>query len=124
MDEIKVAVKNIDNMQNETTVNTIGKIDRDKRTVTYFDNGIEVCVIIADKIIIKRESKEYKLELILSECEKNKSLYELFDPEYKMNIETETMVLKRENNNFYAEYLLNINNEEVGLFSVDFKVEE
>ena len=57
-------------------------------------------------------------------CEKNKSLYELFDPEYKMNIETETMVLKRENNNFYAEYILNINNEEVGLFSVDFKVEE
>ncbi len=124
MEEIKIAVKNIDNMQNETIINTIGKIDRGKGIITYFDNDIEVCVIIENKIIIKRESKEYKLELIFNEHEKTNSLYELFDPEYKMNIETETMVLKRENNNFYIEYLLNINNEEIGLFSIDFKVEE
>lgn len=119
-----IETKIIDYMGNETIMRSECLIDKEKKVISYRDDDVEVCVIISDKIVMKRSGKNYQLELIFEENMINSSKYEIANPDMTLDVEVKTLSLKRKNNNFYVEYMLKLNEEEIGLFCVDFKVEE
>lgn len=124
MKKINVKVKIVNDLKEEILTDVIGDFDEEKNIISYNDEKVFVRVIIGEKITMKRSHPDYNLELIFEENKKNLSMYEIINPKMNLEIEAETMVLRRCNNDFYTEYKLKLNSEEIGLFSIDFKLEE
>jgi len=102
----------------------MGEYDEVENIVNYYDENVQVRVIIGDKIIIERSHSDYNLKLIFEENGKNTSKYEINNPKMSMDIEVDTMMLRRCKNNFFIQYSLKLNDADMGLFSIDFQMEE
>lgn len=124
MKEINVIIKIIDNNKEEKIIKSRGTFDEENNIISFYDDKVLVNVIIGEKIIMQRRHNDYNLDLIFEENKKNNSLYEIKNPKMDIRIEVNTMMLRRCENNFYIEYMLKMNNEDIGLFVVDFKMEE
>jgi uncharacterized beta-barrel protein YwiB (DUF1934 family) len=119
---IKAEITN--DLNEASVIDTIGEYDENENVISYYDKNVFVHVIINDKIVIKREHPDYNLELIFEKNKKHRSLYKIYSPQMELEVEVDTLNLKREANSFYIEYRLTLNNENMGLFSINFKWEE
>ncbi|MFA5409239.1 MAG: DUF1934 family protein [Bacilli bacterium] len=124
MKKIRVNVKVINSLKEENNTVTNGEWDSEAKMVSYLDDGVLVNVTLGDKIIINRSHPTYKIELVFEEGKKNLSKYEINSPKVDIEIETNTTILRKNKQGFYIEYILKLNDVDMGLFSIDFKWEE
>lgn len=101
-----------------------GEVDLKKNILSYIDKDILVNIILGDTIIMKRKHPDYELELVFEKEQKRSSKYEIFNPKMSLEVETETIELVNDNNKIHIKYGLRLNNEDMGIFSVDFEMEE
>jgi uncharacterized beta-barrel protein YwiB (DUF1934 family) len=87
------------------------------------ENDVDVSIIIKDNIKIIRKSNNYKLELVFDNRMTN-SIYEIYNPLMNIEVEVDTLVLKKDNKGFYIEYLLIMNNENIGIYKIECKMED
>lgn len=120
--KIKVHIVNGDNEENDLEV--IGEIIKEKNIISYYDENVLVRVIIGNNIIIERNHPDYMLKLIFDNEKKQRSSYKIFNPSMELDVEVETLEMKRKNYNFYIKYRLILNNENMGIFKLNFEVEE
>lgn len=119
-----IKVKLINELNEESLTDTYAEYDDVENIINYYDKNVEVRVIIGDKIIIERTHPDYNLKLIFEENSKNTSKYEILNPKMSIDVEVDTMMLRRCNNNFFIQYSLKLNDSDMGLFSIDFQMEE
>lgn len=123
MENVYIKTKIVDNFNETTKIETMGKFDRNENFISFYDNDVLVHIIIDDRIVMKRIHNDYNLDLIFDDQKDTFSTYEILNPKTRIEIEVKTTMLRRCNNDFYIEYILKMNNEEIGLFKVDFKME-
>ena len=75
-------------------------------------------------IVIERKSNEYEMKLIFDEENMTKSSYIIYNPNMVLELKIKTLMIKKDRNSFYIKYKLTMNNEEIGVFIIDFKWEE
>ncbi len=80
--------------------------------ITYNDNGSLICVSInSEKVLLRKENKDIKLNLEFEEGKSLISFYLIKDLNIKIKIETKTKSLKINDNFIKIEYDLFMNNE-------------
>ena len=80
--------------------------------ITYNDNGSLICVSInSEKVLLRKEKKDIKLNLEFEEGKSLISFYLIKDLNIKIKIETKTKSLKINDNFIKIEYDLFMNNE-------------
>jgi uncharacterized beta-barrel protein YwiB (DUF1934 family) len=107
-----------------TYCDTYGEYNEEENIIKYVDKSIDVCVIIGNKIIFERKSNDYNIKLVFEDGKSHNSVYEIFNPKMVLDLKVQTRLIIRESNRFYIEYKLDIDKENVGDFSIDFKWEE
>lgn len=122
--EKHVKVKIVNGLNEESIVDTVAEYNDLENIVNYYDKNVQVRVIIGDKIVIERTHPDYNLSLIFDESNKTSSKYEILSPSMSIDVEVNTMMVRRCNNNFYIEYNLKLNGTDMGLFNIDFQMEE
>jgi uncharacterized beta-barrel protein YwiB (DUF1934 family) len=105
-------------------LNTDGEYDDERKVIFYKDGNTDVSVTLDKNIIIKRNSDEYELELIFDEKEESLSTYKIYEPEMILELKVNTTFIKINQNNFYIEYVLYVNNEQSGTFNIKFEWED
>lgn len=123
MSKIHIKTTINSDLEGVTYLNTDGEYDRNEKTISYIDGNTKVIVTLDDKIKIKRKSCEYELELIFDEMNESISTYKIYEPEMILELKVNTTLIKVNKNDFYIEYILYINNEKSGIFSIKFEWE-
>ncbi|HHT37979.1 MAG TPA: DUF1934 family protein [Mollicutes bacterium] len=123
MKKVKIKMSIIDGLGEECFINEVGTYNEKEKTIIYKEENVSVKIIMEDKIIIERENQDYSMKLIFEEQKVHNSSYNIYKPKMVLDLSVNTLILKRNVNSFYIKYKLVINNEDMGIFTVDFKWE-
>ena len=123
MKKKKIYLKITDNYNEISEIFEYCLYDELNNIITYMENDVDVSIIIKDNIKIIRKSNNYKLELVFDNRMTN-SIYEIYNPLMTIEVEVDTLVLKKDNKGFYIEYLLIMNNENIGIYKIECKMED
>lgn len=123
MKKKKIYLKITDNYNEISEIFEYCLYDELNNIITYMENDVDVSIIIKDNIKIIRKSNNYKLELVFDNRMTN-SIYEIYNPLMNIEVEVDTLVLKKDNKGFYIEYLLIMNNENIGIYKIECKMED
>ena len=123
MKKVKIKMSIIDGLGEECFINEVGTYNEKEKTIIYKEENVSVKIIMEDKIIIERENQDYSMKLIFEEQKVHNSSYNIYKPKMVLDLSVNTLILKRNVNSFYIKYKLVINNEDMGIFTVDLKWE-
>ena len=123
MKKVKIKMSIIDGLGEECFINEVGTYNEKEKTIIYKEENVSVKIIMEDKIIIERENQDYSMKLIFEEQKVHNSSYNIHNPKMLLDLSVNTLILKRNVNSFYIKYKLVINNEDMGIFTVDLKWE-
>ena len=123
MKKKKIYLKITDNYNEISEIFEYCLYDELNNIIKYKEKDVDVSIIIKDNIKIIRKSNNYKLELVFDNRMTN-SIYEIYNPLMNIEVEVDTLVLKKDNKGFYIEYLLIMNNENIGIYKIECKMED
>lgn len=124
MKKLNITSKIVNSLNEASLVNTIADFDEKNGIISYYDKNILVNIMLGDKIIIQRQGPEYNLTLNFEKNIKTNSVYEIYNPTLKIDVEVITNIINKQDNSFYIEYTLKIGGNDMGAFNIDFKWEE
>ncbi|HHX16306.1 MAG TPA: DUF1934 family protein [Mollicutes bacterium] len=123
MKNVQIKMSIIDNLGEETVISQKGSYDK-VNTITFNEKEVLVKIKMDNIIVIERKSNEYEMKLIFDEENMTKSSYIIYNPNMVLELKIKTLMIKKDRNSFYIKYKLTMNNEEIGIFIIDFKWEE
>lgn len=123
MKNVQIKMSIIDNLGEETVISQKGSYDK-VNTITFNEKEVLVKIKMDNIIVIERKSNEYEMKLIFDEENMTKSSYIIYNPNMVLELKIKTLMIKKDRNSFYIKYKLTMNNEEIGVFIIDFKWEE
>lgn len=124
MKKVNIKVRIVNDSKEETITDVLGDYDEENNIISYIDGKSVVRVIINEKIVFEKSNFDYNLKLIFEDGHRHLSTYDINNPKMTLEVEVDTVKLQRSENGFYIEYILKLNNENNGTFSIDFKWEE
>lgn len=108
----------------QTKIKAEGNYNSKTSVISYNEDDTLINIKIDNAITIQRKHPDYSLELIFEEGKIKNSLYEIKEPIINIKATVDTKVLQRNETGFYIEYNLKLDEQDIGLFHIDFKMEE
>lgn len=103
--------------------NIIKKIDGilQNNRLSFYDDNIKTSLIINDIITMKRETKDYIIELNFDKNNTTKGTYLLLNHNISLDLIIDTIKLEKKDDYLNIKYHLLVSNEDKGIYNLELK---